>query len=262
MHLRTRVAIGFSVFVLSLSNLQHLHGQAIASSVSTVLRASLQTMLGSKSVQDVSLTGTAENFAGSDDETGSFTFRATSTGYTRVDLGLPSGVRSESRQPGNNAPFGSWIMGNGVLHAAAQHNLMSGYYWAFPALIVNDMLTNPSALVSFVGIEGTLAHFSVYEQQPTASTAYNGVLQSLTKYDLWLDSSTLLPAKLAFNIHPDSTEGLDIPVQVQFSNYETISGTVTPTTVQKSVNNTLVLDAQIQSVSINTGLTADTFSLQ
>jgi hypothetical protein len=81
--------------------------QSTASPVTTTLLSSQQAMVGSNNVQDVTLSGTAEAIAGADDETGSFTFRATATGCSRVDLGLPSGTRSETRQPGNNSPFGS-----------------------------------------------------------------------------------------------------------------------------------------------------------
>lgn len=239
-----------------------LYGQAATSPVTTALQSSLHAMVGQNNVQDVTLSGQAEYIAGSDDETGSFTYRATAAGCSRTDLGLTSGTRSETRQPGNASPLGAWMGEDGVVHASVQHNLMSGYWWPFPALIVSDLLTDSSMVVTFVGQEGPLLHLSAYQQHAGASPGVNATLQQLTQFDLWLNASTLLPAQLSFNIHPDSNAGLNIPVVVQFSNYQTIGGILVPASAQKYVNSTLAIDAQIQSVGINTGLTSSVFSLQ
>jgi hypothetical protein len=235
--------------------------QNAASPVTTALQTSLQAMAGPNNVQDVTLSGTAEAIAGSDDETGSFTFRATSAGCSRVDLGLPSGTRSETRQPGDNSPFGSWTNGSGGPYPLAQQNLLAGYDWAFPALILNQMLTTSTMSVTFVGQEGTLLHFTAFQQPTGVSAAVDATVQYLTQFDLWLDATTLLPVQLAFSAHPDSNAGLVIPVQVQFSNYQTLGGISVPTQLQKTINGTVVLNAQIQSVSVNTGLSTSIFSL-
>jgi hypothetical protein len=138
---------------------------------------------------------------------------------------------------------------------------MTGYHWAFPAFIVNQFLTNSSVNVTFVAQEGTLLHFSAYQQPSGVSAAVVATVQQLTQVDLWLNATTLLPAQLSYSIHPDANAGLVVPVLVQFSNYQTLDGITVPTQIQKYVNSTLVLNAQIQSVSINTGLSASIFSL-
>jgi hypothetical protein len=238
------------------------HAQSASQSIRSILQSSLNTMVGAKTIDDITLSGNVEFIAGSTDETGAFTFRGTTTGFSRVDVALPSGTRSDTRQPGNGTPLGAWTFGDGVVHASVQHNLMSGYWWASPVLIVNQILTDPSMVVAFDGEEGSLAHFTAHEQTVGASAGANATLGHLTEFDIWLDASSLLPARLSFSIHPDSNAGLDIPVQVQFSGYQTVGGVVTPTHVQRLINDTLVLDVQIQSASMNTGLTSAVFSLQ
>lgn len=235
--------------------------QTVSTPVTQYLQASVTAMIGASTLQDVTLSGSAESIAGADDETGAFTFRATSTGSSRIDLAFTSGTRSQTRQFGQGAPSGAWMDEDGVPHASSQHNLMSGYDWPFPELILNQFLTDPLMSVTFVGQEGTLLHFSGCEQRTGISSAANGLLQHLTQVDLWLDPTTLLPAQASFNIHPDGNAGFDIPVRIDYLNYQTLSGVVIPTHVQKFVNANLVLDAQIQSISVNAGLPSSAFSL-
>ena len=235
--------------------------QSVSTPVTQALQASATAMIGASTLQDVTLNGSAEAITGADDETGSFTFRATAAGSSRIDLVFTSGTRSETRQFGQGAPYGAWMNEDGVQHPSAQHNLMSGYDWPFPELILNQFLTDPLMSVAFVGQEGTLLHLSGYEQRSGVSSAANSLLQHITQVDLWLDSTTLLPAQASFTIHPDGNAGFDIPVSIAFLNYQKLNGVVIPTHVQKFVNGTLAVDAQIQSISINTGLTSSAFSL-
>jgi hypothetical protein len=55
---------------------------------------------------------------------------------------------------------------------------------------------------------------------------------------------------------------VDIPVAIQYSNYQTISGVTLPLHVQKYINNGLTLDLQIQSASFNSGLATPSPSAQ
>jgi len=79
--------------------------------------------------------------------------------------------------------------------------------------------------------------------------------------DLFLDSLTLLPAALAFNIHPDNDMGLDIRVEIRFSEYRAVSGVQVPFHIQKYLNNGLALDLQVQIATLNTGLAPAAFSI-
>jgi hypothetical protein len=79
--------------------------------------------------------------------------------------------------------------------------------------------------------------------------------------DFFLDATTLLPAAATFNIHPDNDSGRDFPIEVQFSDYRSVSGTQIPFHVQKFLNNGLILDLQFSSAAVNTGLSATEFAV-
>jgi len=79
--------------------------------------------------------------------------------------------------------------------------------------------------------------------------------------DIFFDATTLLPAALTLNTHPDNDAGLDIRIEIRFSDYRVVNGVQTPFHVQKYLNNGLVLDLQISTVSLNTGLSAAAFSV-
>src|SRR5436190_719013 len=85
--------------------------------------------------------------------------------------------------------------------------------------------------------------------------------QHLTQIDLYLDTTTLLPAALTFNIHPDNDMGLDLPVEIRFCDYRQVNGAQIPFHVQKSLNGSSLLDLQFQTVTLNSGLTPGAFSL-
>ena len=77
-----------------------------------------------------------------------------------------------------------------------------------------------------------------------------------------LDSTTFLPDAITFNIHPDNNALLDIPVEIDFSDYRPVSGTQVPFRIQKFLNNSLFLDFQVQNAAINSGLSASAFAIQ
>ncbi len=87
-------------------------------------------------------------------------------------------------------------------------------------------------------------------------------MQHLTQMNFYFDPTTLLPVALSFSTHPYGTELVDISVQIQFSNYQSISGVQVPMHVQEFVNGTLSLDLQLQSATLNSGLSATQFTVQ
>jgi len=88
------------------------------------------------------------------------------------------------------------------------------------------------------------------------------VEQHLTQIDIFLDVSTSLPVALDFSTHPDNDAGLDIPVELLFSDYRPVNGAQIPFHVQKFLNNSLLLDLQFANAQLNSGLAASSFSVQ
>lgn len=247
------LAVGFTAGV---------QAQTTSSTVATTLQASLNAMVGQQSLQDATLSGQSEYIAGADDESVPFTYQVTSAGSSRMQLPLAAGTLTETRLAAVGGPTGQWQKGDGPIQAMMQHNLMTGECWAFPAFIVNMLLTASGETVTFVAQEGSLLHITAYEQLPGLSSAAAALQQSVSGIDLWVDGSTFLPSKVAFNIHPDSSAGINIPVLVEYSQYQMLNGVLMPTEVRKLVNSTPNLNLQVQSAVFNSGLPPSTFTLQ
>jgi hypothetical protein len=234
--------------------------QPAVSTPMSYLQASLAAMVGQSSIQDVTLTGNAEVIAGGNDETVPVTFKALSNGSTGEQLNLSAGVMNEVRIYGSSGPTGTWTSGDGVQHTISGQNLITGSAWFSPAIVISQMISNPALTLVYVGGEGGLFHFQVYQQQPNASGATGELLQHLTQMDIYLSSTTLEPVTLQFNAHAESNANVDVPVTIQYSNYQTVNGVSMPFRVQRFFNNSLALDFQIQSADINSGITVAALS--
>ncbi|MGB7727413.1 MAG: hypothetical protein WBL50_05235 [Candidatus Acidiferrum sp.] len=234
---------------------------------SMLLAQSAAALTGSTTISDVTLTGKVQSLAGSDDESGTVSLKAMAAGESRMDLALSSGVRSEIRSfDSNNSPIGAWSGSDAVQHAISYHNLLTDSSWFFPALTLNRLVSNSGIVGTYIGQETlngqSVLHISLY-QPPVGVTGQTAALpQHLSQMDLFLNPTTLLPVALSFTTHPDNNALLDIPVQVQFSNYQSIGGVQIPFQVQKFLNGTLSLDLQVQSAVLNSGLSASGFSVQ
>ena len=232
-----------------------------AGQASALLQSAFAALVGASPVNDVTLSGTAHYIAGSDDETGTATLKAVS-GASRVDLNLSSGTRSEVWNNLSGSPVGTWSGPDGVSHPISFHNLLLiDPAWFSPAFPVSRGLSS-GYVATYVGQEtwNSLAvqHLSI-SQQAVDSSDSAALLQHLSQIDLYLDSSTFLPVALAFNIHPDDNELLDIPVEIRFSDYRSVNSAQVPFHVQKFLNNGLILDLQFQSAILNSGLSASAF---
>jgi hypothetical protein len=235
---------------------------------SALLQQSLNVLASNTPLTDITLTGTARRIAGSTDESGSATLKATSTA-SRIDLSLPSGDRSEIRNnvgspaPGAAAqPQGSWSDANGS-HPMSFHNLLTEPSWFAPAFALSHSLGANGYTANYIGHETkdsiAVEHFTVASTFPGLDATTAATFQRLSQIDLYLDSSTLLPSSMSFNIHPDNNMLLDIPIDIHFSDYRAVNGAQIPFHVQKFLNNGLILDLQFTNATLNTGLTAVDF---
>jgi hypothetical protein len=216
---------------------------------------------------DVTLTGSANYIAGSDNETGTGTLEAIASGASSMSLTLPSGPRTEVRNLTANPPTGTWSGPDGVSHTIAYHNLLNEPSWFAPVAAISRVLASPETVATYVDAETlgseSVQHVSVI-QQPAASAVSltPAFLTHVTQVDFYLDSTTSLPAAMTFTVHPDDNALVDIPIEVRFSNYQSVNGTQIPFHVQRFLNNGLVLDLQFQSAVINSGLTPNGLAIQ
>jgi hypothetical protein len=261
-----RVAIVTGILVLAFSTSAQLTSTAVTKDPTAVALAtkSLAALTGTVQITDVTLTGTATRTAGSDVESGNVTLRALGTSSGRMDLVVSSGTRSEIRSSPNGVPQGQWLAPGGSYNNAAIHNCFTDAAWFFPALTVLSQTSNPNLTVTYVGQE-TRNEISVQHLH----FAYNSVAQpasvadpvpTLSSTDIYLDATSLLPVAFAFNTHPDNNALTNIPVDVEFSDYQVVHGLQVPLHIQKFINRSLFLDLTIQNVSVNSGLSDSAFS--
>jgi len=230
-----------------------------------VLQRSLAALAGTSTINDVTLTGTATRIAGSENESGTVTLKATAVGQGRVDLSLPSGQRSEVIDISQASPVGSWSGPDGDWHPIAAHNLFGDPSWFFPTFLIHRVLSAPNYAVSPMDTETNdgvaVEHLTIYQQSglPTQQAA---LIQGLSQIDIYLNSSTLLPVGVSFNTHADTNALVNIPVEIKFSNYQVVQGASVPYHIQKYIQNGLALDVTVTGVQVNSGLSATDFQAQ
>jgi hypothetical protein len=234
----------------------------------TLAGQALSALSGSIRVSDVTLSGTGTRIAGSDAESGSVSLKALSTGQARLDLAVAGGTRSEIRNlDSNSAPQGFWIGLDGTTHSMANHNCATDAVWFFPAFSVLSQISNPNLTITYIGQEtrgGTaVQHLRFVLQSPSAATdPADGLFERLSAEDVYLDATSSLPVALTFNDHPDNDALPNIPVEIDFSNYQAVNGARVPFRIQKFFNGSLLLDITIQSAVLNSGLSNAAFSVQ
>lgn len=226
----------------------------------------MRALTNGLSVNDVTLGGTATRIAGSENESGTAVLKALGTQDSRIDLAFPSGQRTQIRGQTNGSSAGVWSGPDGVVHRIAQHNCWTDAAWFMPPLSSLAALSDPNMLLSYIGHEtrggASVEHIRLWRQPPRKTKIAADWIQRLTTIDLYLDSTSLLPVAMTFNAHPEDDAATDIAVEVRYSDYRSINGLHIPFHLQKFLNNGLVLDIQLRTVSLNTGLSASEFSVQ
>lgn len=230
--------------------------QAIAYAVQSIAAVD-----GGTNISDVTLTGTVTWYGGVTD-TGTATLRALGTGESRMDLALTGGTRAEIRDAQTGAQLGQWIAPNNASGNFASQNCWTDAAWFFPTL--GSLATGSNVVLSYIGLETrngeSVQHIQSYVYQsnqvgPTPSP------QQLSTMDFYLDATTLLPVAVTFNAHPDNNATTNLLVEVDFSNYQTVSGVVVPMHIQKYQQGNLMVDLVVTGASFNTGLSLSIFTI-
>lgn len=224
------VQIGLpSSFTFGQSNLQQL-----------LLNAS-SAFTGTQTISSATLTGQAEYHAGSTNETGSVILIARADGFTSMELQLGSGNRTETQDTFANGQGCSWSAEDGVVHTAPAHNCQVPLAWFLPE--VGFFSAQLPASGTSTLLPGSISTIHWAKLTPTnASVDVVSLLAHIGKFDLEFSPASFLPSRLTYSVHPDSNAGIDIPVSVEFSNYQTINGVAIPFHIQRYFNGVLSLD--------------------
>jgi hypothetical protein len=227
----------------------------------TLIASSLKALTGSVTVNDVIVQATANYVAGSDEETGTATLTALGNQQSLVQLNLSGGSRQEIR----NGPAGSWSGPDGTAHSMATHNCWTDASWFFPALTLEAVATDPQTAVAYLGTDTSkgrpLLHLQVTRAPASQTADVTALIQTLSTMDIYFDPQSFLPVVIDLNTHPDIDAGTNLPVEIQFGNFQNLSGALVPFHIEKFLQRTLLLDLTVTNVLVNSGVPASTFTL-
>lgn len=213
-------------------------------------------------VNDVTVQANVHWIKGSDDENISATFLSAGPQTSQATFNLSGGTYVEGR----NQTTAS-VTNSGVTKAAALHNALNMHEWFFPQFLISDLLQSssyalntPVPLTATGDTQITIQGSLIPSGQMDAATAQ--LLLNTTQFELVLDATTYLPVSLSFTGHPEDDALRGYPVVYTFSQYQTQGGFQQPFHIQKSVQGTLALDVVVQSVAVNSGLSAAQWGIQ
>jgi hypothetical protein len=215
----------------------------------------LAAFSGGHAIHQVTLSGNVTWHAGSLEDSGPVALTASTDGQFQATFQLSRGQRQETQAGSGANAACTWTGSDGTVHSVGLTNCLKPAVWFLPAISLQTALLSNSLVASdwgqgAVGGDGVYRHLQIQlqlggqEQTLTDVTA-----QSIT--DFGLDSTTLLPAVLAYKVHPDSGTQIPIAIEVRYSDYHNIDGVNIPFSIQRYVNNSVQLEIVVSSVHIN-----------
>jgi hypothetical protein len=221
----------------------------------------LVRLSGGTSLTDVTLQVTVSFYGGGTQETGTGTFYAIGDSQSKLVLNLSNGTQTEVR----NGQAGAWVFQNGSVFLEAAHNCWVDATWFFPGLIFTNVSGNTQSALINLGSQtwsgSPVSQIQTYQAPPGHNATVSGVIQSLSAETVSLDPVSGLPLAIDFNLHSDSDATTNVPAEIQFSNYQSVSGMSVPFHVQKYVGGQLLLDVTLTSVTVNSGLSPTLFAI-
>jgi len=208
---------------------------------------------------DSSATGTVTIVEGSSTDSGTIRILTRGAEETAEMMSLVSGQRAIIYSHGDAKEVTGTQSTNPPLELSVSDECPD-----FPLFVVTSMLNNPDEALRYVGSE-ILSGVSVQHVQAWNSFASRPRLQKLAPFstkDIWFDTSSGLPLKIAYSRRAAVGAEPAIPVEVFFSNYTSVLGVQYPFQINKSFNGTPWQTIAIQKVSFNTGLTEAEFQIE
>ena len=248
------------VYVASAQNSPQSDPQAV-----TLASQSIASMTGGASVGDITIAGSGTWTSGSNVQNVTVTLMAKGSNESRTDIRLSDGQQSDIRNNSNGSAQGEWLDSSGNPTYYAPHNCWTDPSWFSPILSSLNM-SDPTVILSYIGVESyqgtSVYHLRSYKNPSGLSPRMTSFVNSVSAVDFYLDFSSLLPRYIAFSAHPDDDAGTNIPVVVTLSNFTSVNGILVPFRIQKSWNGNQLGDFTVSSVSFNSGLSDDLFSIQ
>jgi len=239
----------------------------------TILQQSVANLMGATPITDITLTGSITVAFRSVVQSGTVKLIATAAGQSEVASSFSSGTGIEIRDISTGSPTLTVIQADGTKYSVTTQSALSpNPSWFFPAFILSQALLEPFYTSSYIGLEtrngDAVQHVAVWPASTNSS--FSGIVTALTRHDIYLDASSLLPVAITFNAHPYDAANPDTvlipyrgnPVdhleEVDFSDYQAVQGHAVALHIHTLINlvaGPLVTDIQISSVELNTGAT-------
>jgi hypothetical protein len=229
----------------------------------TLANQALSALTGGLAITDATVQGSANFIAGSDQESGTATLEGHAGYESRIVLALSGGNRTEVHN-GSVAPPQVKSSGpDAVWHASPLHNCWVDPTWFFPALTIQSALNDSQIAFAYIGQETKLStavqHIQISRVIPGPGPAAISLIKNLSQIDMYLDATSSLPIALDFNIHSPKDAVHNIPVEVQFSGWHASAVGQAPSRIQKFIQNSLSLDLNVSTISINSGIPQSDF---
>lgn len=222
----------------------------------TILTQCLQAAGGAPAIaaiQDFTGSGTITFNWANQNVSGSVTVKGRGRGQFRLDADLSNGTLS-------------WAVNNGdgfykELDGSTRHifypNAANFGSLTFPYVAIAASLSDHSTSISYVGVnlQNNQKTYDIKMQQNFSSDRDpTGILGKLTRRDFFIDTQTLQVLRISDMVHPGKIATVDIPHELQFSNYQAVHGVVVPFSISEITNGQHTYTIQLTQISFNGGL--------
>lgn len=232
----------------------------------SLLRSSLAAMTSGVAVTDVTLQMTGAQTVGPDMLTATANFYGRVDGHIRLDFDTGSGAQSDSYFVTTDGQRGLYrrnpagTITKGALHAAWISDM-----WLSPPLALSRVLQYPEYRFVYKGrqtLEGkSVEQISIFIDDKTQDADSEALTAKLSTVELFLDSTTLLPTRVTYNIYPDKSFTESLPFELRFNNFAPANGVLVPWNITAYFNYGPWRLYQVSSLQINAGIVDATFEL-
>ena len=225
----------------------------------TILSQTLSASAASN-VQAFTATGTMTYFWAGQEVQSNATIRAKGGDQFRLDADIPGGTQSFAldRRSGSRKDT------DGKLTDIPAHNTLSAGILTFPYPSIAATLSDTNAKVSYIGLveaDGRQFHQVRVTRIFPEESDPDGLLASMSAIDYFIDAQTLLVVRTSDLTHPKETITESYTHDIEFENYETISGVAVPTRVREKVGGQTTWEFRLSNINFNASVSDEEFSL-
>lgn len=222
----------------------------------TILTQCLQAAGGTQTIaaiQDFTGAGTITFNWANENVSGSVTVKGRGTGQFRLDADLANGKLSWAVNKGD----GFYNELDGSTRHIFYSNAVNFGSLTLPYIYIAASLSDPSTSISYVGVnlqESQKAYDVRIQKLFPTNQDPTGILSKLTRKDFFIDTQTFQVLRISDMVHPEKVATIDIPHEMQFSQYQTVNGVVVPFSIAEITDGQHTYTIQLNRLTFNSGL--------